>query len=71
MPNVVDEWGALPKENQQRVEERLKVVVRVDRRVFVQSDLAEHLHADDGIDEEEHRNEQCNVWQRLEGRAME
>ena len=61
--------GALPKENEQRVEERLKVVVHVDRRVVVQSDLAEHLHADDGIDEEEHCNEQRNVWQRLECRT--
>ena len=38
----------------------------MDRRVVVDGDLAEHLHADDGVDEEEHDDEEGDVRQSLE-----
>lgn len=57
--------GLSPKENEQRVEKGLKVIVGVDRRAVIHGDLAEHLHANHGIDEEEHGNEQSNVGQCL------
>jgi len=37
------------------------------RRVIVYGNATEHLHADDCIDEEEHHDQQRDVWQRLEG----
>ena len=41
-----------PKEQQQGGREALKVGVPIDLRVHVELDVAEYLHADDGVDEE-------------------
>ena len=32
-------------------------------RLLVQTYIAEHLHANDGVDEEDHDDQQANVWQ--------
>jgi hypothetical protein len=42
-----------------------KVVVPLDGRVRVQSDVAEQLHPDDGVDEEEHQHQHHDVGKSL------
>ena len=55
------------EQDEQGPEERLEVVVPVDVRVVVLGDPAEHLHADDAVDEEDEGDEQADPGQGLEG----
>ena len=43
-----------------------EVVVSLDGGVGVERDVAEHLHADDGVDEEQHHHQHHDVRQSLE-----
>jgi len=43
----------------------LEIVVPVDFRVRIQLDVAENLHSDDGIYEEQHADQQAYVGQGL------
>ncbi len=38
----------------------------IDGTLWVQANIAEHLHANYGVDEKEHSNEQAYIWQSLE-----
>jgi hypothetical protein len=57
-----------PKEHHESARERAEVVVPRDlrlARILVENDLAEELHADHGVDEEHHDDEQDDIWQGL------
>ncbi len=43
-----------------------EVVVRLDGAGGIEGERSEQLHADDGVDEEEHSHEHADVGQRLE-----
>ena len=55
-----------PEEKHERLEEVAEVVVALEGGARVQLDVAEELHADDGVDEEQHEHEQPDVRQSLE-----
>lgn len=55
-----------PKQQHERLREHLEVVVPIDGALRVELDVAKHLHTDDGVDEEEHSDEQTDVGKRLE-----
>ena len=44
----------------------MEVVVSRDVRAR-KGNLAKDVHANDGVDEEEHQYQQRNIWQRLQG----
>lgn len=54
------------KQQHERLRKDLEVIVPVDGALRVELDVAEHLHTYDGVDEEEHGDEQTYVGQRLE-----
>ena len=53
------------EENHESLENGAKVGVSLNGSVGVKVDVAEQLHADDGIDEEQHHHEHHDVWQSL------
>lgn len=53
--------------NAKYVKRKRKNKIKIYRRFNFYHDIISHLHADDGIDEEEHSNEQADVGQSLEG----
>ena len=54
-----------PEQHQEGGEDGSEVVVSLDGGVGVQGDVAEHLHAHDGVDEEQHHHEHHYIWQSL------
>jgi hypothetical protein len=54
-----------PEKNQHSGGKRVEVVVPMDLCVVVQCHFAEHLHPNDGVDEEEEHNQQRNVGKGL------
>ena len=42
-----------------------EVVVTLDGRVGYEGQAAKELHANDGVDEEQHAHQHANVWQGL------
>ena len=62
----VTEFHFSPEEKHDRLEEVAEVVVALEGGARVQLDVAEELHADDGVDEEQHEHEQPDVRQSLE-----
>jgi NAD-dependent oxidoreductase involved in siderophore biosynthesis len=54
------------KENEDSLWKILKVIIAMYGRPVVNNNLAEHLHADDRVNEKEHNDEKGDVWQRLE-----
>lgn len=57
---------SLPKEKNNRVEEGLEIVVAIDFRGRVQPNISEDLHPDDGVDEEEHSDQEADIRESLE-----
>jgi hypothetical protein len=55
----------LPKKHEISLEDVPEVVMPVDGRGGVESDVAKHLHANDGVDEEQHHHQHHHIWQRL------
>lgn len=64
----LNKHSALPEEDEHRHREGVEVVVAVDLRVVVQGDLAEHLHSDYRVDEEQQDDEERDVGKRLKMR---
>ena len=54
-----------PEEEQDGLEEGSEVVVALEGGARVELDVAEELHPDDGVDEEQHEHEQPDVRQGL------
>lgn len=63
--------GKGPEKDEDGGGESVEVVVAVDLGVVVQGNLAEHLHADDGVDEEEQHNEQGHVGKGPKGKRKD
>ena len=60
--------GAAAKQQQETQEEVGEVVVPIDGGIWgILRQIAEYLHPNDGVDEEEDEDQQTNVRQRLEG----
>ena len=55
-----------PEEEHEGLEEVAEVVVALEGGARVELDVAEELHADDGVDEEQHEHEQPDVRQGLQ-----
>ena len=54
-----------PEEEHEGLEEVAEVVVALEGGARVELDVAEQLHPDDGVDEEQHEHEQPDVRQSL------
>ena len=54
-----------PEKQHERLEDVSEVVVALDRSVGDEGQAAEQLHADDGVDEEQHPHQHANVRQSL------
>ena len=55
----------IPEEHEVGLEDVPEVVVPVDGRGGVEGNVAEHLHADDGVDEEQHHHQHHHIGQGL------
>ena len=66
LKQTVTEFHFSPEEEHDRLEEVAEVVVALEGGARVELDVAEELHADDGVDEEQHEHEQPDVRQGLE-----
>ena len=55
-----------PEEEHEGLEEVSEVVVALEGGARVELDVAEELHADDGVDEEQHEHEQPDIRQGLQ-----
>ena len=53
------------EENHESLENGAKVGVSLNGSVGVKVDVAKQLHADDGVDEEQHHHQHHDVWQGL------
>ena len=58
---------SLPEEHHESLSHVAEVVVPLDGRFRVQGDVAEELHAHDGVDEEQHDHQHHDVGQGLDG----
>ncbi len=56
---------SLPEEHHECLTDVSEVVVALDRSVGVECDVAEHLHADDRVNEEQHHHQHHDVRQGL------
>ncbi len=57
----------LPKEHHESLHYIPEIVVPFNSRVWIQSNVPKELHADNGIDEEEHDHQHHDVGQSLDG----
>lgn len=58
--------GCRSKQHQNRLWKRLEIIISMYCRAGVERNLSEHLHANDGIDKEQHYNQQRYIGQCLE-----
>ena len=58
--------GGTSEEHEEGAEDGLEVVVALDRSVRIDGNVAKHLHAHDGVDEEQHAHQQAHVGESLQ-----
>ena len=55
-----------PEKHHESLSDVPEVVVSLDRGVWIERNVAKHLHAHDGVDEEQHHHQHHDVRQSLE-----
>jgi hypothetical protein len=58
----------LPKQNKQGLWKRLEVIVAMYGGIVINCNATKNLHANYCIDEEQHNDQQCYIWQGLKYR---